>query len=371
MKTLILILSVILFSISSFCQDPNYKGPAKNQVNYFWKYAKPAEKLSESELNHSIGEMEYALKATKQKDPAYNTNEMETVLQKIKDDLKAQKLAVVREVSGDKRNSRPEEKISNDPTTLLEKLFIDNNISVGSTADLPQAPAKIEAYKVKLEKLLSMDHTDALIKKGRLAKGNISGFMRITDRELDKTDGLVKEIRDRSGMEYMFYTLQYHLAYWNAAQKTFPEENSYADMFKKINTAFIKLGSLEQLYAKAEVNRVEYIKNTKLPAPVVRDAKLENILMSGFNKVYGASNNVSALKAVLTQSSWTTLRSVTGIVVGRERTAKIAYKGNDGKCYMLPDYIFIREEYIGASFTNTKAVFNGLDGIEMLCENVK
>ncbi len=58
----------------------------------------------------------------------------------------------------------------------MEKLFIDTNISVGSTSDLPEAPAKIAAYKAKLEKLLSMDYTDALIKTGRNAKGNISGF---------------------------------------------------------------------------------------------------------------------------------------------------------------------------------------------------
>jgi hypothetical protein len=36
----------------------------------------------------------------------------------------------------------------------------------------------------------------------------------------------------------------------------------------------------------------------------------------------------------------------------------------------LPDYVFIREDYVGGAFINTLAVFNGLDGEEMLCENV-
>lgn len=353
--------------------ETGYTGPASKQVGYFWQFAmKIKDNTSEGELNHYIGEMEYALKTTKEKDPAFNASEMEAFLKKIKDDIKAKKLAEVRQAGGDKRSSRPVEKETNDPTTLLEKLFIEKNISVGSTSDLPEAPAKIAAYKAKLEKLLAMDYTDALIKKGRYAKGAISGFTNITERELDKVDGYLKEAREKTGMQYLYYTIQYHLAFWDAGQKIFPEESSYADMYKKVNAAVTKIGTLEQLYVKAEANRIEHIKNTKLPAAEVKDASLEKILTNGFNKVYGAAHNVSALKAVLTQNGWTTVRnSLTGIVIGRQRTAKLAYKGSDGKCYLLPDYVFLHEDYVGSSFINTVAVFNGLDGEEMLCENVK
>lgn len=350
-----------------------YTGAAKNQVGYFWERAlKPADKISEGELNGNIRDMEYALKATKEKDPNYNVTEMEAALKKIKDDFKAKKLAEVRQTSGDKRSSRPPEKEVTDPTGLLEKLFIETNISVGSTSDLPEAPAKIEAYKAKFTKLLAMDYTDAIIQKGRYAKGSIAGKLAGANRELDKIDGYLKDVREKTGMQYMYYTLQFHAAFWDAAQKVFPEESSYADMYKKINSGITKLGSLEQLYAKAEANRIEHIKNTKLPAAAVKDANLEKVITNGFNKVYGTSRNVSALKAVLTQNGWTILRnSLTGIVVGRERSAKLAYKGSDGKCYLLPDYVFIHEDYVGSSFINTGAVFNGLDGEEMLCENVK
>jgi hypothetical protein len=351
----------------------DYAGAAKNQVKYFWDRAlQPADKLSDGELNGNIRDMEYALKTTKEKDPAYDASEMEAALKKIKDDLKAKKLAEVRNTSGDRRKQPQEEKVVNDPVGLMEKLFIEANISVGSTSDLPEAPAKIAAYKAKLEKLLSMDYTDALIKTGRNAKGNISGFKNSTERELDKIEGTLKDARDRSNMEYRYYTIQFHQAFWDAAQKVFPEESSYIDMYKKTTAAFTGLGSLEQLYAKAEANRIEHIKNTKFPAAAVKDANLEKVLTNGFNKLYGAAHNVSALKAVLTQNGWTTIRNpLTGIVTGRERSAKLAYKGGDGKCYLLPDYVFIREDYVGSSFINTVAVFNGLDGEEMLCENVK
>lgn len=350
-----------------------YTGPAAKQVSYFWDFAmQPADKLSEGELNYGIRNMEYAIKATKEKDPAYNTSEMEAALTKIKDDLKAKKLAAVRQASGDRRDSRPQETVSNDPVTLLEKLFISTNISVGGTANLPEAPGKITAYKDKLTRLLAIDHTDAIIKKGMAAKGSISSFTASTNRELDKIDGYLKEVRDQNGMQYLYYTIQYHLAFWDAAQKIFPEVNANAEMYKKVNTASTKIGSLEQLYAKAEANRIEYIRNTKLPAPAAKDARLEKILTDGFNKAYAATRNVSALKAVLTQNGWTTLRnSLTGIVVGRERSAKLAYKGSDGKCYLLDDYVFIREDFVNGSFINTIAVFNGLFSGEMLCENVK
>ena len=354
-------------------KSSEYTGVAKNQVKYFWDRAlQPADKQSDGELDGNIRDMEYALKATKEKDPAYNASEMETALKKIKDDFKAKKLAEVRNTSGDRRKQPQQEKVVTDPTGLMEKLFIDAKISVGSTSDLPEAPAKIVAYKAKLDKLLSMDYTDALIKTGRNAKGNISGFKNSTEREIDKIEGTLKQARDKSNMEYRYYTIQFHQAFWDAAQKVFPEESSYADMYKKTTAAFTGLGSLEQLYAKAELNRIEYIKNTKFPVAAVKDANLEKIITNGFNKVYGAAHNVSALKAVLTQNGWTTLRNtLTGIVVGRQRSAKLAYKGNDGRCYLLPDYVFIHEDYFGSSFINTAAVFNGLDGEEMLCENAK
>jgi hypothetical protein len=354
-------------------KSSDYTGAAKNQVKYFWDRAlQPTDKQSDGELEGNIRDMEYALKATKEKDPAYNASEMEAALKKIKDDFKAKKLTEVRNTSGDRRKQPQQEKVVTDPTGLMEKLFIETNISVGSTSDLPEAPAKIAAYKAKLEKLLSVDYTDALIKTGRNAKSNISGFKNSTEREMDKIEGTLKDARDRSNMEYRYYTIQFHQAFWDAAQKVFPEESSYAEMYKKTTAAFTGMGSLEQLYAKAEANRIEHIKNTKLPAAAVKDANLEKVLTSGFNKLYGAAHNVSALKAVLTQNGWTILRnSLTGIVIGRERSAKLAYKGSDGKCYLLPDYVFIHEDYVGSSFINTGAVFNGLDGEEMLCENVK
>lgn len=348
-----------------------YNGVAINQIKHFWLNGLKANKLSESELNYAIREMDYAIKSTKEKDPNYNTTEMETLLKTIKDNLKAKKLAEVRQTSGDKKSSQQQESVSNDPEILLDKLFITNNISVGSTADIPQAPAKIAAYNAKLNKLLSLDYTNAIIHKGRFAKASITGSIKNTEKELNSVNEYLQSATEQTTVEYMYYNIQYQLAYWNACQKVFPEETAYNNMYQKVNSQASSIGTLQQLYAKAEANKKEKIKNTTLPNAVVHDSKLENTLIQTFNKQF-ASRNVTALKAVVTQNGWTTLRNtLTGVVLGRERSAKLAFKGSDGKCYLLSDYVFIKEEYIGNSFTNTKAIFNGLDGIEMLCENVK
>ncbi len=340
-----------------------YSGPASKTVKYFWDYALMDTKEDEGMFNHALSEMEYAIGEIKRKDPSYDTGKMEAELKKRKDEVKAKILAAVRENSGDKENSGQNEKESNDPTNLLEQLFIDASIGVENTMDETQP--KIDAYKASAQKLLSMDYTDALVKKGILAKTSISGFKDISYRELGKVD-------EGRGSKYLYYMIRFHLAFWDAAQKVFTEEASYADMYKKLNAAAIKMGSLSDVAVAAAKEAIEKIKNTRLPAPVVRDAGYEKIITEGFDRLYGTTNNVKAIKCVLTQDGWTTLRnSLTGIILGRERSAKMAYKKADGKCYLLDDYISIHQDFTGSSYTNTKALFYGLFGSEMLCENVK
>ena len=356
-------------------EEAGYNGPAKNKVAHFWQYAsKPTDNVSEGELNNRIYEMDYALKGTKEKDPAYNTAEMEAELNKLKGKKKDLQVAEANKYTGDKvKDSQKATAISNDPGLLFEDLFENENLQAGAGAVTGEKlKLRMENYKEKATKLLGMDYGDAKINHTRISKGTINGMKMNTEKKLSEIDMMLEKYTDKKSMEVGYYTIQFHLAYWDAAQKVFSEEASYKEMYNKVKTSADKMGSLESMTAKADANTVEKIKNTKLPNPVVKDAGLEKILMDGFNKKFGAQYNVSALKVVLTQDGWTTLRnSLTSVIMGRERSAKIAYKGNDGKCYMIIDYVFIHEEYIGGAFTNTKAVYNGLDGKEMLCENVK
>jgi len=351
-----------------------YAGPAKNNVESFWQNgSKPVENMSENELNVAINNMQYSLTRTKEKDPSYSTSEMEATLEKFKNKKKEIRLAEANSYSGDKRSRLQEEPISNDAGKLFQDLFENENLQAGAgMVTGEKLKSRMEKYNEKAAKLLSMDYTDAKIDHARMSKGTISGMKMKTDRELNDIDVMLSKYRDKESMEIGYYTIHFHLAYWDAAQKVFSEEPSYKDQYNKVKAASDKIGSLESMMAKADANNTQYIKDTKLPAPVVRDANLEKVLTDGFNKKFSSQYGATALKAVLTQDGWTTLRNpLTSVITGRERSAKIAYKDKDGKCNVIIDYVFIHEEYIGGTFTNTKAVFNGLDGKEMLCENVK
>ncbi len=351
-----------------------YNGPAKNNVNSFWQNGSlNPEKMSENELNVAIGNMQNSLTRTKEKDPAYNTSEMESTLEKFKSKRKELQLAEANKYTGDKvKDGQQQQSISNDPGRLFEELFEDENMQTGAGSSSGEKwKTKLEKYNEKVSKLLAMDYSDAKISHTRMSKGVIGGLKTKTDKTLGEIDIMLSKYTDKESMKIGYYTIQFHMAYWDAAQKVFSEETSYKEMHNKVKASAEKMGSLESMMAKADVNTAEKIKNTKLPNPVVKDAALEKVLIDGFNKTF-TSQGATALKVVLTQDGWTTLRNpITSVIVGRERSAKVAYKGSNGKCYLLEDYVFIHEEYIGGAFTNRKAVYNGLFGAEMLCENVK
>lgn len=363
MKTLTLILTVLFLSYVSYAQDFIYEGPARAEVRSFWTNAMGIQKTQK--FAEGVAVLEAKLKGVKEKDPAYKTDKMEAEITKWK--------AKIGGSSGTEQTQEDFSKLN--PTQkaimadkLLRKLFFETVISV-STSTLPVIQFKFDEYNKLVEQYISLNSkpNESDIKRTKLIieKKVYSTNQDIAGLEAVKGTGTTQEAAEAN-----FYLAKYHQLYWAAAVKIFPEEISYADQYKTITDFVNKNGSLEDLKAGMNKNNAEKIKSTKLPVTSVKDTKLEKIVTDGFNNAYGT--NATALKAVLVQNGWTTLRNaVSGVVTGRERTAKLAYKAKDGKCYLLNDYIFIREEYIGNSFTNTKAVFNGLFGQEMLCENVK
>jgi hypothetical protein len=361
---------VNIADLTTLAPDNNYSGQGKMYVNIYFKQAADAKTaISESNFNtaqNKTEQMEKVISQLKTKDPLYNTAAMEKELSDFKAALETQKYNDATAHQAGRNAAQNAGKADE----LLRQLFESTHIGF-STGDEPVMPIRVQEYKDKTQTYLALG-----------AKGNANqlDFMKKlidkhiieTNREIVMTDNLVAKGSGTNWAEIAYYIIQYHLAFWDAAQKVYPDETDFANEYKKTADFATQIGSIANMKAKGGAAELVEIKNRKLPVPVVKDAKLEKILTDGFNAKYGASNKVSALKAVLTQDGWTTLRNaISGAVIGRERTAKLAYKGSDGKCYVLTDYVFIHEEYIGSSFINTKAVFNWLDGKEMLCENVK
>lgn len=365
MKTLQLFIFSMLLTAAAMAQDFSYEGPARSEVRSFWTNAMGIQRTQK--YAEGVAILEAKLKEVKQKDPAYKTGQMEAEIAKWKNKTGA--------VTG---TEAPKEDFSNlSPTQrsvkagrLLRKLFDETHIGVDAR-DLPVIQFRFKEYTDMVQQYISLNTTPGAMDI-KYIKKVIERHEYETNHDISSIEAAKAQGTTAEAAELNYYLAKYNELYWEAAVKIFPEETAYASEYKTISGFVAKMGSLESQKAGMDKNNEEKIKSRKLPAPVTRDTRLEKMLTDGFNAKYGSTQKVAALKAVLTQDGWTTLRnSLTGAVIGRERSAKLAYKGSDGKCYLLPDYVFIHEEYIGSSFTNTRAVFNGLDGGEMLCENVK
>jgi chemotaxis protein histidine kinase CheA len=370
MKTLSLIFIVLFFSTAVLAQDVNYNGPAKTYVTSFYKQAEDTKKNIETQsfvgAQTKVDQLGRAITTIKNKDAAYNTSSMEEVLKKLKEQLEAAKAA--RE--GELNNQQNATINGIEFKALLQYLFVDANIQVGDNT-LVHVKEEMDLYSAKLEKALSINKTQYT--------KHLADYMRYVERFTSKTnqfiegkERIMKDAFSNDGLESNYYEMKFYQLYWDAAQKIYPEQSQFAANYQKLTAMISKIGNLDQMKATAQKNNIEKIKNAKLPPATVKDPSLEKILINGFNSKYGSVYNGTALKAVLTQDGWTIERhNISGVVTGRNRTGKIAYKGKDGKCYLLSNNIFIYQAFIGSSFSNTEVIYNGLGGEEMLCENVK
>lgn len=361
MKTFCLIAVAFVFTLSSLAQDANYKGPARMLVMAFWN---EAGRLRDNKGGY-LENLEKLLADTKSKDLAYNTTAMEEEVKKWKVKSAGQPVDPV----------KARKQLSADMTRM------NNDLADCFRRTMPRKEKDIDDVKARAKYILERKDILAAYKE----KYKDDDYETLSEELKTAADiplnrdinSVVLEINDPTGSDdwqQPYYEVKGLKAFWEAAAQVFPDIAECTDALKRCNELASKYGTEEQIKAIAKTNKAAAIKTRKLPAPVVKDAALEKILIEGFNKRYGPAYNAKAVKAVLTQDGWTTERNaITGIVTGRNRTGKIAYKTQegDGKCYLLAGNIFIYEEYMGGSFTNTKVIYNGLGGDEMLCENVK
>jgi hypothetical protein len=366
------------WAINLSAQDPNYKGPAKMDVNTFWRQAEIVK--NGKATSSTLSNLEKAMANIKQKDPSYSTSSMDEIIQTCKEKVSKDKAAE----SGKKEQHLANMDASRNETQnkiKIKKMFDDVfNIGAFSFPDLEKAQQENDAYKKEVDDLLAMkDERAAYIaemKKGSeyerfVGKMKIS-YDRNFDAFIDKVDKIMTQSTggDDGNWKNVYYEMQAEQIHWDAAQKVFPDEPKFAEANKKITAKVNQYGSLEKIAGKNKENNIEKIKSQKLPAAVIKDATLEKMFIDAFNKRYSLEYKGSATKAIMLQTDWQTERNeLTGIVTGRIRQGAVVYNGNDGKCYLV-SILHLYQEYIGGSFQNTKAVY-AQNGQEMLCENVK
>ncbi len=355
--------------------DNAYSGTAKMYVTNFYKQQADAQKFMEREaissLQSKIEQMKKSVASIKTKDPAYNTSAMEKDITSIEawyeenKDNQAKKMQAQHDADWAGIHNR------ND----LDALFKNPMLKVGS-ASISSVPQLLKDYNTKAEELLKKDpfsvQTSQYSKEG--TEEVVTDFIRKTNDFLTQNQRLLKEATKLEDYEADFHELRLHQAYWAAAQKFFPNQAAYAQMYQKISTQISQVGSIEDVKKTLEKNRIEKIKSTKMPQAAVNDAILEKAILDGFNRQFKDSAKKTGLKVVITSTDWITERNnLTSVIIGRRREARIAYKAENGKCYLAAENVLLYEEYIGGKFTNQRVIYKYItyEGEEMLCENVK
>jgi hypothetical protein len=379
MKTVVWFAFAFLLAGNLKGQDVNYKGPGKMEVLSFWRQAEMFKNGKGTET--TLSNMKRSLDGVKQKDPSYSTGVMETEFNKRKDEL--EKKQANEETQFNEKANIIEAK--NEKTRQITQMF--NDVTNCIHISIPYEEKGIADFKTRVKSILERKDILAAFKERykdepyleTLVNELKSGSEIPLNREINNVVLTINSpygnaSSEETDFKATYYKIQGIQAYWEAAQQMFPEIPECGEAVKKCNELTNKYGTVEKIKAVSKANLVAEIKSRKLPAPVVKDAALEKILIEGFNKKYGPAYNAKAVKAVLTQDGWTIERNaITGIVTGRNRTGKIAYKTEqgDGKCYLLSNNIFIYQAFVGNAFTNSEVIYNGLGGDEMLCENVK
>jgi hypothetical protein len=361
MKKLLLL---ICFLFLHFTNAQN--AAAKMYVNNFNKLVEET-KVSQSKnmlfsVKSKIESMQKTIATINAKDASYNTSEMESKVEEFKIWLVESEQKKEQKINDQFNNQWADINVKR----ALDYLFKEANLNVGSfSADIAQK--RLEEYIAKMNEVLkATKNVDEDYVR------YISRFGLNVDSYLDKKKSLLAEVNNKDLFEPAFLELKLYQAYWDAAQKIYPNETEFAANYNKVTALRNSIGSLDDVDKIASKNLEAQIKDRKLPSPVAHDAALEKFFIDGFTAKYGKKYNGVAIKCVLTQDGWTTERhKISGVVTGRNRTAKMVYKSNDGKCYLVADQVFYYEEFIGGKFTNRQIIYSGLGGQEMLCENVK
>lgn len=176
------------------------------------------------------------------------------------------------------------------------------------------------------------------------------------------------ETYDEKGAKAAYRELVGEHTYWNAARRIYPDLPQAAEVYRLASEALAALGSMEQVVAKAASRRMERLKNTFMPAAVVKNAALE----AEFREAFAAEGwGETIVKIHILSRDWSVLRNnLTGVILGRIQTAAICAKKKSGEC-ILYEYT-IRQDHTGGGYSGTsRRHSHGIIEAEFLCENAK
>lgn len=356
-------------------------GPAKAQVNSFWKQIEKMRNHDKEDnkqvvFSSAIQSAQTALNNTKMKDPSYNTTNMEKALKECQDIYNG--LASGKE---DLRNSR----ISN-----LKKmnLFFDRSSRNLCTYDYNSQ----ETDEEKIKRVRNNEDSLSKYKKMALEFASESKDDGIYQDQLIKVKNVAKSFQapydDKSkwpsglgtmtlledpenswdiGTFSLVQEIKNWESYFYAATTIYPNVPELIKAHEWCLKAAQQVGSTDDVLAKIGKSQNEYLKKVKFPSPKVQDPTLEAEFKKLFNEM-GYKETI--LKVSIQSTDWTIDRNeLTGVIIGRSKQAFIATKAADGTCYLTEFWIF--QDYNGSGYGSFRNVTANSYRSKIACENIK
>ena len=324
---------------------------AKILINAFEKQIAVANKALEQNFfktaEGKISALERSLASIKKKDPSYNTTDLQQKLEDLKIRCGANRDETLTKRSNDKEQYYANVKTKNS----LDDIRYTRGLSeeeANQLLALDISTIDMSEYQTSIEK--QVDKT--------LNKDLPTIKARITE----------VPIVQEALIHYNKFVAQKR--YWQTVSKLMPNSDLIKKVLSKYEVLDTELGGEAGVKSSAKEQYTEYIKNKKMPKAVVKDAAAESIIKKAYEDEGRRQGYNRTLKKInLLEGDWTILtKKYTGVIVGRKRSAAIAFKDNKtGEC-ILYRFFEVYQQFTGSGYGNGKGTSTNQEPIP--CENI-
>lgn len=355
-------------------------GPAKAQVNSFWKQIEKMRSHDKEDnkqvvFSSAIQSAQSALNNTKMKDPSYNTSNMEKALKECQDvynslasgkeDLRSSRLTTLKTLNmffeRGNRNLCTYDFNSQETDEEKIKRVRNNDDSLAKYKNM-----SIAYVSESKDELIYQDQLKKVIKIA-------SGFQKPYDTKSKWPSGLGVMIHMEDpentwslGIFTFVQEVKYWEAYFFAAKTIYPNVPELGIAYEWCFKAKEQIGTTDVVLAKIGKSQADYLKKVKFPAPKVNDPALEAEFKKLFNEM-GYKETI--VKVSIQSTDWTIDRNeLTGVIIGRSKQAFIATKTADGTCYVTEFWIF--QDYNGNGYGSFRNVTANSYRSKIACENI-
>lgn len=342
---------------------------------------------SENAFKTEIGKAQKKLEAIKEKEPGFDLSaqaqqikEFEEVLAKGQADKVATKDARAKEVADkqardaaerEAREAAKEAKYAANAeagkvTNEMEALFVPPTESRYS--EVADPAAELKARATAFDVFLATNPAERVKQAIELLRYIEPRFISEEKTGYDKrladvSRGITAPV-DNNHATVSFHLLREYELFWNALEKTLPDDATVRTNAELTRKALSAMPSLEALKGKAAAYQKESLAKVRLTPAVRKDATMEGL----FRKAFAAEGwNEEILVVNLLDTDWHIEKNkLTGAILLRYQSAAIKAKNKAGKC--IAYVMSMKQDWDGSGYSATPRRY-GHNGQFMACEN--